>query len=152
MLALFSTIIERGVKISWDIYGYGNLRSELEKKITKMKLNEYINLLGPIDRNTIAEVINPQSYDAYWLLPVEPEAFGLTYIECSAVGIPVIGPQKYGIQEAICEGMNGFFFKNTEKMVEDLLIIKNNKCGFIKSCKSWALKFDSNNFVDQVIT
>ncbi|HFU3051596.1 TPA: glycosyltransferase family 4 protein, partial [Escherichia coli] len=108
MIEIFNALIKKGHSIHWDIYGDGSLKYDILKKIKQLELDNDIILLGKIDRNNLYKYINPNKYDAYWLLPNEPEAFGLTYIESSAMGLPVFGPKKYGIEEAIKENENGF--------------------------------------------
>lgn len=152
MISIFETLIQSGIKLTWDIYGQGSLHSTIVSIIKERKLGSYIRVLGKIDRHKIINEINPDNYDAYWLLPNEPEAFGLTFIECSAVGLPVIGPKKYGIEEAISEKNSGFFYTSAAQFISDLMNIKNNKHKFITSCKHWASRFDADNFIKDVLS
>lgn len=151
MIEIFNSVIKNGHSIYWDIYGDGSLKYDISKKIKQLGLESNIKLLGKIDRNNLSEYINPNNYDAYWLLPIEPEAFGLTYIESSAMGLPVFGPKKYGIEEAIKENENGFFFENNKKFIRDLNEIKINKIKYMKSSKQWALRFNVEKFVNELI-
>lgn len=151
MISIFEALINSGCDLTWDIYGKGSLENEIVKIIKDKKLDNRIHMMGKLDRNMLSNKIDPNSYDAYWLLPNQPEAFGLTFIESAAAGIPTFGPEKYGITEAICENQSGFFYKDNEKFIRDLILIKNNKREFMMSCKRWASKFNTNSFINDII-
>jgi len=151
MLAIFENMLTRGVDLFWDIYGTGRLENDLVNKIKEKGFDNRIRLMGKIDRTSMALHINPNTYDAYWLLPNEPEAFGLTFIESAAIGLPAIGPMKYGITEAISNNESGFFYESPDQLLSDLNKVKKDKYHYMVSCKSWALKFKANNFIDDVL-
>ncbi|MCE2009747.1 glycosyltransferase family 4 protein [Enterobacter sp. 22146] len=151
MMTIFEAMLERGADLIWDIYGTGRLESDIVKEIKDKGLEKRIRIKGMIDRGSITSHINPTNYDAYWLLPIEPEAFGLTFIESAAIGLPAIGPMKYGITEAIGNNVSGFFYEDPEKLVSDLEKIKANKEYYMITCKNWALKFKASNFIDDIL-
>ncbi|MBE4990216.1 glycosyltransferase, partial [Enterobacter cloacae complex sp. P18RS] len=151
MISIFETMLKMGANITWDIYGTGRLESRLLKEIKDKGLGNRVRIMGKIDRDNIALHINPNTYDAYWLLPIEPEAFGLTFIESAAIGLPAIGPKKYGITEAIRNNESGFFYENPDKLVSDLVKVKNNKRYYMATCKTWALQFRVDKFIDDIL-
>lgn len=151
MVAIFETLIKSGHDLTWDIYGKGSLENEIANMINDKKLSNRVRMMGKLERNMLSNNIEPNSYDAYWLLPNKPEAFGLTFIESAAAGVPTFGPDKYGVTEAICENQSGFFYKNNEKFISDLVNIKKNKREFMMSCKRWASKFNVESFINDIL-
>ncbi|MBD8167374.1 glycosyltransferase family 4 protein [Erwinia persicina] len=151
MLNIFKEIDEKMSFVRWDIFGEGSFKAELDELISSSGLRKIITLHEKIDRKMIFETINPSYYDVFWLLPNEPEAFGLTYLESSAVGVPVIGPNKYGIKEAINQNVNGFFYDDVNAMLDSLLYIKNNKYKLMNSSAEWAISFSSKDFFSELI-
>lgn len=151
MISIFESMLINGGDLIWDIYGTGRLESDILQEIKNRGLENRIRLMGKIDRDKITLQVNPDIYDAYWLLPIEPEAFGLTFIESAAIGLPAIGPMKYGITEAINNTESGFFYDNPQKLLSDLLKVKNNKEYFMVASKKWALKFNANKFIDDIL-
>ncbi|WP_133623303.1 glycosyltransferase family 4 protein [Erwinia sp. LJJL01] len=151
MVKIYLEALKLNPLISWDVYGEGSFKSELVKIVNSLGLDKTINFHPKLDRLSMVEVINFNKYDAFWLLPNEPEAFGLTFIESSALGVPVIGPSRYGIIEAITVGKNGFYFSNVETLLSDLKTIKECKGKFAISASEYAYLFNSEKFVTDLI-
>lgn len=151
MISIFESLVKKGNDLVWDIYGKGSLENDINNLLKEKKLDTRVRMMGKLDRDSLSNHINPNSYDAYWLLPNEPEAFGLTFIESSAAGLPVIGPKKYGIEEAICENQSGFFYEDPKQLMCNLIQIKNHKFDFMVSCKKWATRFSADNFINDIL-
>lgn len=151
MYSIFKSLLVGGVDVTWHIYGGGSLLSEFKEKVNDDNLSNYISFFGPKDRLEIARIIIEYDYDIFWLLPNKPEAFGLTYIESAALGLPCIGPKLYGIQEAISCEESGFFYSDHHAMIEDIFKVKCNKPYYKKKCKEWALNFQSSSFVSSLL-
>ena len=45
-----------------------------------------------------------------------------------------------------------FFFEGNNKFIQDLNKIKANKCKYIQSSKQWALCFDVEKFVNELVS
>ncbi len=72
-------------------------KKELEKKISKLKLNKNITFVG--HRSDIREVMSISKI--VFSLSIEPEAFGRVSLESLSIGIPVIGYAHGGVKEQL---------------------------------------------------
>lgn len=102
--------------LRYYIVGDGNLRSELEKLINELKLNERVFLLGETD--------NPYRYmiGADWLLvPSYHEAAPVVFQEAVVLGLPILTTNTASAQEMIGERYG--------------LVVDNSDDGLIKGIK-----------------
>jgi glycosyltransferase involved in cell wall biosynthesis len=82
--------------------GDGPQRDNIERGIAERGLQAHVRLLGL--RRDIPEVL--RSLDLF-VLPTHEEAFGTSYLEAQAMGVPVIATRVGGVPEAIREGVTG---------------------------------------------
>lgn len=104
------------------IIGEGDHRKYLQKITNELKLNGFIEFLGPKKQNEIAYYYNLADV---FVLPsvtssIGTEAFGLVLIEAMACGTCVIGSSSGGIKEIIRNNVNGLIFQ--EKNPEELAV------------------------------
>lgn len=102
MYLIFKQLLSMGLDVIWHIYGSGSISTSLQKIIENDNLGDKILMLGSKNRCELIKIVYSNRYDVFWLLPNLPEAFGLTYIESAAMGLPSIAPNIYGIKESIC--------------------------------------------------
>jgi len=94
-----------GANIGLVICGDGDQRNNLETLVTELKLESYVRFLGwRNDINSIMNICDGFCHAA----PFEP--FGIVCIEAMASGLPVIVPDKGGIQEAVKDGVTGILY------------------------------------------
>ena len=84
------------------IAGDGPQRENTERGIAERGLQAHVRLLGL--RRDIPEVL--RSLDLF-VLPTHEEAFGTSYLEAQAMGLPVIATRVGGVPEAVHEGVTG---------------------------------------------
>ena len=84
------------------IAGDGPQRENIERGIAARGLQTHVRLLGL--RRDIPEVL--RSLDLF-VLPTHEEAFGTSYLEAQAMGLPVIATRVGGVPEAVHEGVTG---------------------------------------------
>jgi glycosyltransferase involved in cell wall biosynthesis len=88
------------------IIGEGNLKEKITEKLSQLATNFY--LLGRVSPDDIpALLVNSDIY----LTASEKETTGLTVLEASAAGIPIIAPRAGGVIDNIIDGTNGFLFE-----------------------------------------
>lgn len=109
---------------TWDIYGEGELRSELEEKIKNYGLEERLYLKGQV--GNIYEL-----YKEYSMLIMTSlyEGFPMTLLEGMANGLPLISFDiKTGPDEIIIDGENGYLVKpfDTQQMIEKINLLISN--------------------------
>ncbi len=119
LIEIAKIITEKYPSWKFDIYGEGELRESLQKKIYEYKLSENISLKG--------QVKNLYSlYNNYSMLVMTSryEGFPMTLLEAMANGIPLISYDVLtGPNEIITDGENGYLVKafDINKMVEKII-------------------------------
>lgn len=103
------------------ICGDGELRSEIEEKISTLDIPEYAHLTGFIQQDEIL----PYLAHAKCLLHASTyEQWGLVVNEAMAAGLPVIVSERCGcFEELVLEGVNGFGFDPCNvKQLKNILV------------------------------
>jgi glycosyltransferase involved in cell wall biosynthesis len=81
MVDVVKDLLQRGYKVSYDIYGEGPLREEIEEKIRISKLEKHIHLRGQMDYRETEITLS----DAFVFV-----GMGTASIEASMCGVPSI--------------------------------------------------------------
>jgi len=103
---------------NWDlrIVGDGELRAELEEKITEERLVGRVSMPGSV-KDISLEYLNAQIL----VMPSKYEGFGLVVAEALAHGLPVVGfADCDGINALIKSGVNGVLVQSGENRVSAL--------------------------------
>ena len=99
--------------LTLDIYGKGGEEENLKTRIKNLDCSSYVRLMG---QQNLTEIY--KGYEAY-LSGSTSEGFGLTLMEAIGSGLPIIGfDVRYGNQNFITEGQNGYKIKLSEQMEE----------------------------------
>ncbi|UKN03308.1 glycosyltransferase [Paracrocinitomix mangrovi] len=112
-----------------EIIGQGPERSNLEKLIQKLGLQDAVNLPGPKTHQEITGILSKAKLFAHCS---EVETFGVVYIEAMAVGLPCVATNTGGAQMLINES-NGLLcekWESTEiakQMIKAIRQIENYK-------------------------
>ena len=84
--------------VELHILGDGSQKSELERLIVQLGLQDRVILHGMVTRQEMAEIYREADV---FVLPSESETFGVAYIEAMAAGLPVISTRCGGPEEFI---------------------------------------------------
>ncbi|HEM3612751.1 TPA: accessory Sec system glycosyltransferase GtfA [Streptococcus suis] len=104
-------------QLVFDIYGTGGEESKLRTIISQENASEYIRLRGHKDLSLIYK-----DYQVY-LTASKSEGFGLTLLEATASGLPIIGfDVPYGNINFVQEGKNGYLIQVDDLMSETDII------------------------------
>lgn len=106
VLKVFKMVSARLQEARLVLVGDGPLRSEIEQAARELHLGDKVAFLG--FRDDAAEIM---TFCDLMLMPSLFEGFGITAIEASAAGIPVIGGRVPGLVEAISDGQTGLLFE-----------------------------------------
>lgn len=98
-----------GAGIGLDIYGEGEMRTELENLTRKIGAN--VDFKGTVANTALAETLN--RYRNYALVSFS-EGMPKSLIEAMACGLVCIGTDVQGINEIIQHGVNGYLSKGTD--------------------------------------
>ncbi len=110
----------------WEcrIAGEGELRTDLERQITELGLNDRVKLVG-LQKNVQKFLSDLDIF----VLPSLWEGLGIVLLEAGLAGLPVLASRVDGICEIIKDGQNGILFNSNDQ--EDLMVklrkmIENN--------------------------
>jgi len=106
------------------IVGDGSMRSLIIDIIKRLNLEKYIYYLGPIPESR--KWLTCLTADAF-ILTSENEGLPRVFFEAFATGCIVIAPNICGLNEVICDGINGYLFNNEKELLDVLHLIVNNK-------------------------
>lgn len=151
LIDVVAELENRNIPILLTIIGEGAERENLESKISLLKLESKIKLLGLI--HNIETYLNESNVYVHSALT---EGFGLTLIEAMASGLPVITLDGGGNRMLIEQGKNGFLVEdNSTKTFADKIIectSSNEKYSvYSKYATEFAHQFDINHYIDKLI-
>lgn len=138
-------LVARSVpNIKLNIVGYGEDRSNLEMLSKKLNIEKNVSFLGKIedkDRNL------HMAKSWIFAYPSTFEGWGISAIEASACGTPVVASNVAGLKDSVNDGFSGYLVKakDVEGFAEKILFLVNNKKARIKlssNAKKWANEFD----------
>lgn len=126
MLETMKQIVKKRSDILYIIIGDGKFKKELEAKINKMGLTNYVVLLGSKPHPEISLWMN--SCDLF-VLPSLRESFGIVQIEAMACGKPVVATKNGGSEEIILNDKLGFLVEpaDPEDLVEKIFLALDRK-------------------------
>src|SRR5207245_1650488 len=94
----------------YAVAGIGSRRDALERLVAELGLGDAVRLLGFVSDDELPALYN--AADLFVLASrrydLLVEGFGISIVEASASGLPVIGSRSGGIPEAIRDGETGF--------------------------------------------
>jgi len=88
----------------------------LHRQIAELGLADHVRLMGRMDDSAVAETMQKAAVFALPAVSIgnQFEGFGLVYLEASAAGLPVIGTQNNGAEDAIRDGETGFLIPQND--------------------------------------
>jgi len=109
----------RGVAFHCRIVGDGASRKELEMQISRLNLNDSIELMGAKYETQVAEFFE---WSHIFVLSSLSEGTPMTVIEAMAKARPVIVPDTTALPEMVVHGKTGYLFKrgSSEELAEQL--------------------------------
>lgn len=107
------------------IAGDGPERGYLQKLASRLEIAQYIEWVGDIPNQKVAEFY--QELDVV-VVPSRRESFGVTAVEGSACGKPIIASQVGGLSEVVIDGKTGILVQseNVTELKEAMLRLINN--------------------------
>ena len=134
---------------TWDVYGEGSLREDLERRIEEAGLSERFFLRGQV--NDLYEC-----YSAYSFIVMTSryEGFPMTLLEASANGLPMVSYDvETGPNEIIKDGENGFLISFDDEVgmceaVERLIGDEELRIRLSQSSKATSKQFELSATVD----
>lgn len=150
LIDIAKIVISRHPDWTWDIYGEGDERINLENKILAYGLDKNVFLKGQV--NNIYSKYNEYSMI---VMTSRYEGFPMVLLEAAAFGLPMVSFDiKTGPNEIIHNNFNGFICdKNRDdEMIETIVnLIENpiNRITLSENCKKTALEFSMEKVVQE---
>lgn len=142
-------IVKENTNVLCLVVGGGPYLDELKELVKDDHIEKYIVFTGP---KSSQEVPSHYHLSNVFVSASITETQGLTYIEAMASGIPAVARYDQNLEDVIVNGVNGFFFKETDELVSILLKMINNDCSnMAKEAYLHAMKFSSEVFYEKVI-
>lgn len=107
------------------IVGDGSERKKLEKKVQLLNLREQVIFIGRVPNFQIPKYL--KNFDIFVALS-KHESFGVSILEASSFGLPVVVSNILGFQEIVINNVTGYLVPQNNKMivVQKLLNLINN--------------------------
>jgi len=106
---IFLDILEQLEKdVTLTIGGFWHpvrLREDFQEEVKKRKLEDRVQLLGPLDEEMIMKLSSEAMVHVH---PVH-EAFGMQSLEAAACGCPIVIPKGSGVTDLFEDGVQGYF-------------------------------------------
>lgn len=125
LLNAFHNVLKKIPNSVLLIVGQGEEEAAIRARIDKLKLDDYVKLIG---------YVNPTEMPRYYALcdvfampsktvNYDYESFGIVYIEANACGKPVIGGRSGGIEDAVIDGVTGLLVnpENVEEISQAII-------------------------------
>ena len=142
-------IVKENDNILCLIVGGGPYLDELKELVKDDQTEKYIIFTGP---KLSQEVPSYYHLSNVFVSASVTETQGLTYIEAMASGIPAVARYDQNLENVIIDGVNGYFFKETNELASILLNMMNSDCSkMAREAYLHAMKFSSEVFYEKVI-
>jgi glycosyltransferase involved in cell wall biosynthesis len=110
LLDALARLREKGVPFSLDIYGEGNERASIERRVRELDLGGSVALKGSIAHDRIPDLLRASGiYVLPCIVLANKDRDGIpnTILEALACGVPVVSTNVSGIPEVVEDGRSG---------------------------------------------
>ncbi len=155
LIKAYGRLRDKGVDFEAIIIGEGSKRSNLERLIVELDLQDRVRLLGNRTQNNIFEILQTCRL---MVMTSTVEGIPVSLMEAMAFKIPVIATRITGIPELIDDGQSGFLVEPTDLngLVEKMQLLLTDEVlrkrfvenGYKKVVKEFDLKYEVNLLID----
>ena len=107
LFAALKQLVDQQTLFRAEIYGEGELESELRTELAALGLNDHVDLMKPVGQERLAELYSQATVT---VLPSIDEGLGLTLVEAQLCGSAVVGANSGGITDIIEPQVSGLLF------------------------------------------
>jgi len=144
LIKSFQHVISEYPEARLNIAGYGNAELYLKDIVKRLKLDNYVNILGHVTEKEKAELLQKA-----WIFvaPSIREGWGLSLMEANACGTPGIAFYVPGLKDSIRNNKTGILIKNRDETklsdsIKKLIKDKNLRKTLSNNSINWSKKFD----------
>lgn len=152
MIEIAKEILPKHPEWHWDVYGDGEEREALQRKIDEYNLSGQLTLKG-----NVANLYELYRDYSFLVMTSRFEGFPMTLLESTAQGIPAIAYDVLtGPNEIIVDGKNGYLIPNGNRSqmiekIEKLIAHRQVRMDMSKSCVNIRSCFECQRIIDQWI-
>jgi len=141
--------INKKVPSKLMLIGDGPERSDCERLVRELEINEHVKFMGKQD--SIPDLL---SISDLFLLPSQSESFGLAALEAMSCSVPVISSSIGGLPELNLHGETGYIAEmgDIDRMAKysiEILSDERKYKVFSRNARKRSLKFDSEKIIVQ---
>ena len=118
MVLMILEHLPKNIRLKVQIIGDGPERKGVEAMISRLSLENTVELLGHRTRREIREIF---SHADMMVLPTVLESFGLSVLEARCAGLPVVVMKKSGVVEIIRHEREGLLAASDQDMVAQVI-------------------------------
>ncbi|GAH78168.1 unnamed protein product, partial [marine sediment metagenome] len=107
LISAFASVLEVVPDAKLVIAGSGREEDNLSRQIKDLNITNAVFMVGKLKKEKVAQLM--ATADVF-VLPSKMESFGLTLLEASAAGLPVVCANAGGIPEVFRDGFNGLLY------------------------------------------
>lgn len=136
-------VVKTNPTLTLKIAGFGEAREYLEKLVKTLGLQSHVDFLGRVTDEEKRDLMQKSWVFAY---PSTKEGFGISAIEASACGTPVVASNVPGLRDSVRNPSTGFLVDvgDADAFAEKIeLLLKDEKIrnNFSKNSVNWAKNF-----------
>lgn len=109
MLRATKLLIDEGVDLCVDFYGYGPDFQKIKELAAELELTDVCRFMGAVPADEISQIL--ADYDLL-VQPSRREGFGLTVVEAMAAGLPVLTSDLPAMYDLLDHGRLGLLFSS----------------------------------------
>ena len=122
LIEAIKNLKEKGINISLDLIGEGELKQDIKKQISDLGLNSNINLLGTYPHTDVLKILQSGKYSLYCQPSVDlgngsHEGIPVSLMEAMSNGLPCISTITGSISELILNGETGLLVEDKNSKV-----------------------------------
>lgn len=156
VIRMLPNLIQRFPELHYHCIGLPTEMTQFKKLADDLQVASHVSFHGRIDDTLLRAML--LETDIFVMLSSETstgdvEGFGIAILEANALGVPAIGAQGCGIEDAIQVGVSGLLVDpmNGTEFVEAVEAILNDRATYGIGAKEWARKHEWGDIVKQYI-
>jgi glycosyltransferase involved in cell wall biosynthesis len=107
LISAFAMVLKVIPNAKLVIAGSGQEEDNLSRQITDLNITNSVFMVGKLPKEKVAQLMAAANV---FVLPSKMESFGLTLLEASAAGVPVVCANAGGVPEVFQDGFNGLLY------------------------------------------
>jgi len=107
LISAFATVLKAVPDAKLVIAGSGREEGRLSRQIKDLNIANSVFLVGELPKDKVAQLMAAADVFA---LPSKIESFGLSLLEASAIGVPVVSSNSGGVPEVFQDGFNALLY------------------------------------------